>query len=370
MTSAISSMYNPIASSKTINVLTYNIAWEAMLPKANKFGDLGKRCRQKIDECRNNVSQVIRDLNNYDFIAIQEIPLNLDLSTDYWNKQFNLNSSDHLIYYHMDGSEGMLTILDRNKYKYIDQCQGNIKESGRPFLVIIAKSKINKRTIAFINIHAGHGSTKNSSAVIQKEIESKCTKFGDIDRIIMAGDFNRDFNRDIKSNEIKLFGKNLINVNQGSSFKTCCSESNSIRHFRASDHILDSEENSTINTSSHRNVFPSSDHSYVIAELNRENIGVSKPTIIRSPTRVIRLPIQQSKPKTWDCSRCTYNNPVDKKKCEMCYTAKQGGKKVRKHQGINQSGGNKGRLKKGYRYSGKKLKSSLPQIIKVQKLKK
>ena len=45
-------------------------------------------------------------------------------------------------------------------------------------------------------------------------------------------------------------------------------------------------------------------------------------------------------------------------------------KKVRKHQGINQSGGNKGRLKKGYRYSGKKLKSGLPQIIKIQKLKK
>jgi len=42
------------------------------------------------------------------------------------------------------------------------------------------------------------------------------------------------------------------------------------------------------------------------------------------------------------------------------------GKKVRKHQGINQIGGNKGRLKKGYRYSGKKLKSGLPQIIKVK----
>ena len=41
-------------------------------------------------------------------------------------------------------------------------------------------------------------------------------------------------------------------------------------------------------------------------------------------------------------------------------------KKVRKHQGINQTGGNKGRLKKGYKYSGKKLKSGLPQIIKCK----
>ena len=41
-------------------------------------------------------------------------------------------------------------------------------------------------------------------------------------------------------------------------------------------------------------------------------------------------------------------------------------KKVRKHQGIVQTGGNTGRLKKGYRYSGKKLKSGLSQIIKCK----
>lgn len=45
-------------------------------------------------------------------------------------------------------------------------------------------------------------------------------------------------------------------------------------------------------------------------------------------------------------------------------------KKTRKNQGIIQSGGNKGKLKKGYKYSGKKLKSGLPQILKVTKKKK
>ena len=44
------------------------------------------------------------------------------------------------------------------------------------------------------------------------------------------------------------------------------------------------------------------------------------------------------------------------------------GKKIRKHQGILQTGGNAGRLKKGYRYSGQKLKSGLPQIIKCKSL--
>lgn len=45
------------------------------------------------------------------------------------------------------------------------------------------------------------------------------------------------------------------------------------------------------------------------------------------------------------------------------------GGKTRKHQGIHQSGGKKGKLKKGYRYSGKKLKSGLAQIIKCKRKK-
>lgn len=40
----------------------------------------------------------------------------------------------------------------------------------------------------------------------------------------------------------------------------------------------------------------------------------------------------------------------------------KGGKRIRKHKGINQT---TGRLKKGYKYSGKKLKNGLSEIIKV-----
>ena len=44
--------------------------------------------------------------------------------------------------------------------------------------------------------------------------------------------------------------------------------------------------------------------------------------------------------------------------------AYKGGKKIRKHKGINQQ---TGKLKRGYKYSGKRLKSGLPQIIKIKK---
>ena len=46
------------------------------------------------------------------------------------------------------------------------------------------------------------------------------------------------------------------------------------------------------------------------------------------------------------------------------------GKKVRNHKGIHQSGKKKGKLKKGYRYSGKKLPNGLPQIVKSKTKKK
>jgi hypothetical protein len=43
-------------------------------------------------------------------------------------------------------------------------------------------------------------------------------------------------------------------------------------------------------------------------------------------------------------------------------------KKIRKHRGIIQTGGSKGKLKKGYRFSGKKLKSGMPEIVKAKKI--
>ena len=43
-----------------------------------------------------------------------------------------------------------------------------------------------------------------------------------------------------------------------------------------------------------------------------------------------------------------------------------GGKKIRRHRGIHQTGGKVGKLKKGYKYSGKKLKNGLPQIVKAK----
>jgi F0F1-type ATP synthase membrane subunit c/vacuolar-type H+-ATPase subunit K len=46
-----------------------------------------------------------------------------------------------------------------------------------------------------------------------------------------------------------------------------------------------------------------------------------------------------------------------------------GNKKIRKHKGIQQTGGSAGKLKKGYKYSGKRLKNGKAEIIKIKKSK-
>ena len=55
-----------------------------------------------------------------------------------------------------------------------------------------------------------------------------------------------------------------------------------------------------------------------------------------------------------------------KRKKKLSRTVSGGKKKIRKHRGIVQSGGNKGKLKKGYKYTGKRLKNGLAEIKKVK----
>ena len=43
--------------------------------------------------------------------------------------------------------------------------------------------------------------------------------------------------------------------------------------------------------------------------------------------------------------------------------SKGGNKQIRRHRGIHQTGGNKGKLKKGYKYSGKRLKNGKAEIV-------
>ena len=79
---------------------------------------------------------------------------------------------------------------------------------------------------------------------------------------------------------------------------------------------------------------------------------------------------QKSKSKTPPKSKSPKKSKVISGGKKKKVIRKNKKKKVRKHQGISQTGGNIGKLKKGFRYSGKKLKSGLPQIIKCKQTNK
>jgi len=83
-----------------------------------------------------------------------------------------------------------------------------------------------------------------------------------------------------------------------------------------------------------------------------------------------QLPNQFSKlSKKMELNCTKLNNKllnIEKKFSEI----KTGGKKVRKHKGIIQTGGNAGKLRKGYKYSGKRFKNGKSEIVKVKSKKK
>lgn len=280
----------PNIGSLTINsnikVFSYNIAWEINKPTTGHFGQTGNYCKKKknVTICRKNIAKEIRNrlLKNYDFLAIQEIPFketpgypNLDIPT--WINLIGLDQSKYHIFTNMSGFEGMITIINKNKYNIIDEFSGEVAVKGRPFAGIYTQSKSTNEYILFINIHAGHGS-ENDSAQISNDIEKKWSKYLP-QRVIMAGDINRDVTN-AGNKSINIYKMQLYNTLAPRS-KTCCgnkADSSMNMTNRPSDHILDSMPNSFIGkTKAFRGTFPFSDHLNIEVELKPKNIQKVKP---------------------------------------------------------------------------------------------
>jgi len=84
---------------------------------------------------------------------------------------------------------------------------------------------------------------------------------------------------------------------------------------------------------------------------------------------VIDIPRKPSK----SCDDTNKDNVIIKDISSKLPKSSIGGKKnkkIRKHRGIIQTGGNSGRLKKGYRYSGKRLKNGNAEIVKAKTIKR
>ncbi len=126
----------------------------------------------------------------------------------------------------------MLTVWSKSRFDFIDVQPGEFQK-GRPFCIFILKDKITFEYILLINIHAGHN--PNTILTIFTPIQKQIDRINilnqiKISRIIMVGDFNRDINQQIKSDE--KYKKLILKIcNYTFDFKyynkplnnTCCS---------------------------------------------------------------------------------------------------------------------------------------------------
>ncbi len=209
-----------------IKVLTWNVSFGAMSgsEKDASARPLPLHCKSKgkhsdpynegkiYTECLNNVVNLIDasgSERNYDFIALQE--------ASKWKIMFD--NSEELkraggYIHHIGKSEEMVTFYDVNKYTLLAVKVGNLVEGGRPYQILFLQGNDHNFYI-FINLHNGHGITKDElqqklsnnlkdafkftgsktkENILESEQKDNISDIinGKVFKVIVAGDFNDD----------------------------------------------------------------------------------------------------------------------------------------------------------------------------------
>lgn len=177
---------------------------------------------------------------------------------------------------------------------------------------------------------------KNSSNMLQQDEDKIQLKFND-------PDVSED-----KQKEIDFRYLNLKNLKQNNAKRKIMEKCSEYRFRRASPEKWALEKSSIGSTNW---VLVKRAYPHIEQILNNINRDIREPTLVKDDNDdfVLIATSKKIQPE---------NSPTGGKKK----------KKVRKHRGIIQTGGGKGKLKKGYRFSGKKLKNGLPEIVKAKKL--
>ncbi len=206
-----------------IAICSYNLNWEIMDINAGK---LTKHYSVKeLEMAKSNVLSNIQSI--YDYYNPQIYCFQEAANYSEYTNIFNSEIFNHCV--NKSGLEHMLTVWDSTRFELLDKKPGEF-ESGRPFCIFIFKDILVQNVFVLINLHAGH--IPNTSSSIFKPIQKIFTKskiFENyiITRIIMAGDFNRDINQQIKNDSNLSFELNHsmfdFKYYTGKMLNTCCS---------------------------------------------------------------------------------------------------------------------------------------------------
>lgn len=276
-----------------VNVLTYNISWEAM-KGINTPGVFGEKCLVENDNiCLNNVISTILSFDNlmgFDFIALQE--------ASRWNKIYEeIKKKRPYIAetHHGLSQEKQVILYDSRKYEKqqgVYLIRSYLADEGRPFTIAFYRRKFGGKGVCIINMHPGHHkdfeqfgnhmyqtlmgqktsalySTGSNNRIkfpaSEEENLDILSKLYDND-IIMMGDMNMNLK---PNSDYKLFPNILKNkmLYGGNGLPTCCDSTLQSNVKLAYDQILSSSNNIQYLVPK---TIMASDHLPLIAQINFE----------------------------------------------------------------------------------------------------
>jgi hypothetical protein len=214
-----------------VNVLSYNVSWEAMSDGLKGTGTVKGSKSCKSEKCLKNVSILIKDniiRNNINIIGIQE--------TNILEKKLKeIVNFDYIPW--IESTITYISILYNNiifsniTEKYFNLIDGQIKHikgkfydfnptAVRAFQIVVLKQNITNDEILYINLHNNHehiidGSIKKIIDIL--EIHKKNDEYKNIKKIIITGDFNHNIDKNIS-----FLDKELNYHNK--TFYTCCDD--------------------------------------------------------------------------------------------------------------------------------------------------
>ena len=272
----------------TINILSWNISWEATTKGLKKKTpgkdfDCGKNTPHP---CIDNIKTILESYWNYDFIALQEASALATHQIDGMNRIVSQSEIEDIVLFY------------NKKYKLLAKYSTQFSK-GRPIQVLFFD-----RGICVINIHAGHHPS-NDFKQLQRTIEpAVIAKIQKSRIIIIAGDFNND----LKKYNMKFFGKTFYNKTLDN---TCCYPPSGSRVKSVSDHILTSSPdaiNSVIAISDY-----TSDHRPITTVLTisrfRQKGGANNYERFEYPVEVFNALKDEQKTEEYIAKRLEQYNP-------------------------------------------------------------
>lgn len=278
-----------------VNVMTYNISWEAMEGKRIKNIDLGPIClKQQENICLNNIAQFIIHFDNllsFDFIGLQEASKWENIYQKIRAQIPHLQPINHGL-----SREQQVVFFDSRKYQPqngVWAIKSYLADPGRPFMIIFLRNILTDNNICIINMHPGHqrdflrfeehlketlkGNKPNSVYLMEfniveqfpapHEITTQILTKLHTNNIIMMGDMNFNPSSPYVFLPSLLDGGRSRILHGVSNSYTCCDSQLQGNANKAYDHILSSS------SQIHHYVTPiqnASDHLPVIAQINLE----------------------------------------------------------------------------------------------------